>query len=196
MQENSPKKITIPDSVKTIERHAFSYCTSLEEVIIPEGVETIGRGAFGGCESLRQIDVDINNGEYKSKDGNLYSKDGKVLIRYAPGKLEESFKILPCVETIGEDAFRDCESLKNIIIPGSENGNQLGGSFSGIIPQELAEIPSSYYSEADEQGTLVELYTILTNLFRMKSGHSRSISAPSSIFPTDIRMKTSTTLCI
>lgn len=42
--------------------------------------------------------------------------------------------------------------------PGSGNGNQTSGSFSGIIPQELAEIPSSYYSEADEQGTLVELY--------------------------------------
>ena len=42
--------------------------------------------------------------------------------------------------------------------PGSGNGNQTSGSFSGIIPQELAEIPSSYYNEADEQGTLVELY--------------------------------------
>ena len=42
--------------------------------------------------------------------------------------------------------------------PGGENGNQTGGSFSGMIPQELAEIPSSYYNEADEQGTLVELY--------------------------------------
>lgn len=42
--------------------------------------------------------------------------------------------------------------------PSGGNGNQTSGSFSGIIPQELAEIPSSYYNEADEQGTLVELY--------------------------------------
>ncbi len=145
MQENSPKKITIPDSVKTIERHAFSYCTSLEEVIIPEGVETIGRGAFGGCESLRQIDVDINNGEYKSKDGNLYSKDGKVLIRYAQGKLEESFKILPCVETIGEDAFMDCESLKRVTIPGSVKRIE-SGAFRGCNLLRIV-----YYGGTQEQ---------------------------------------------
>ena len=115
----SLKSIIIPGPVKVIDRAAFFNCKSLEEVIIAEGVETIREDAFRDCESLRQIDVDINNGKYKSIDGNLYSKDGKVLIRYAPGKREESFKILPCVETLGSDAFYDCKSLKRVPIPGS-----------------------------------------------------------------------------
>ena len=36
-------------------------------------------------------------------------------------------------------------------------GRSISGGGSAQIPQELAEIPSDYYSEADEQGTLVEL---------------------------------------
>lgn len=40
---------------------------------------------------------------------------------------------------------------------GGGNGED-GVQSGGVIPQELSEIPSEYYSEADEQGTLVELY--------------------------------------
>lgn len=40
---------TIPNSVTTIERGAFSYCDSLTNINIPNSVTTIGNQAFYGC---------------------------------------------------------------------------------------------------------------------------------------------------
>ncbi|MBD9247132.1 MAG: hypothetical protein EGQ52_06570 [Prevotella sp.] len=40
---------TIPNSVTTIERGAFSYCDSLTNINIPNSVTTIGNQAFTGC---------------------------------------------------------------------------------------------------------------------------------------------------
>ena len=43
-------------------------------------------------------------------------------------------------------------------MPGGCSGAGSGQSGGGTIPQQLAEIPAGYYSAAEEQGTLVELY--------------------------------------
>ena len=80
---------------------AFDGCRSLSNIIIPASVKVIDRSAFDHCDLLSKIVVDESNDEYKSIDGNLYSKDGKELIRYAPGKQEAAFN----VETIAEFAF-------------------------------------------------------------------------------------------
>ncbi len=50
-----------------------------------------------------------------------------------------------------------------------ETGEPPNGGFAQI-PQELAEIPSDYYSEADEQGTLVELHYDTYESFSYEEG--------------------------
>lgn len=49
--------ITIPEGVTTIEKWAFSGCSSLKSIKIPNSVTTIGDGAFRGCSSLQSIDI-------------------------------------------------------------------------------------------------------------------------------------------
>ena len=56
---------------------------------------------------------------YQTIDGNLYSKDGKTLLRYDPGNDSTSFVVPDFVESIGEYAFCACDSLESIIIPES-----------------------------------------------------------------------------
>ena len=51
--ENSNlESITIPDSVKTIGKKAFSSCTNLKTVTIGNGVKSIKHNAFENCNSL------------------------------------------------------------------------------------------------------------------------------------------------
>ena len=52
-----PTVIELPDTVETIEDHAFYSCKTLEEIILPEKLETINSDAFYSCEALRSIEL-------------------------------------------------------------------------------------------------------------------------------------------
>ena len=49
------EKVTIPDSVISIQRDAFAYCTKLKTIIIGEGAENIGQGIIYGCNAIESI---------------------------------------------------------------------------------------------------------------------------------------------
>ena len=51
------KKVVIPQNVKKIDRYVFKDCSALEEVILPEGITLISEEAFAGCNSLSFIRI-------------------------------------------------------------------------------------------------------------------------------------------
>ncbi|MBQ8414882.1 MAG: leucine-rich repeat protein, partial [Clostridia bacterium] len=108
--------IVIGDSVTSIGNFAFSGCTSLVSIVIGESLTSIGYSAFSSCTGLSTITVDENNTVYKSINGNLYSKDGKALIKYSCGKTDTEFVIPNIVTLIDHSAFRGCDSLTSIVI--------------------------------------------------------------------------------
>ena len=55
------KEFNVPETVTHIERYAFAFCNSLEEVRIPNGVTEIGEGAFYMCTSLQKVDIKANS---------------------------------------------------------------------------------------------------------------------------------------
>lgn len=71
--------IIIPDSVTSIGGRAFRYCKSLTSVTIGKNVNSIGEGAFWDCPNLTNIEVSVDNPKYKSIDGKLYTKHGKLV---------------------------------------------------------------------------------------------------------------------
>ncbi|MBQ6946222.1 MAG: leucine-rich repeat protein [Ruminococcus sp.] len=59
-EKNSIKEYTIPDSVKTINGTAFSFCQNLEEITIPDSVTRIGSSAFHYCKNLSVVNLSKN----------------------------------------------------------------------------------------------------------------------------------------
>ena len=111
--------ITIPDNAESIGDNAFWNCDKLTSITIPDSVTSIGDNAFTCCYSLTSITVDSNNAKYSDIDGILFNKDKTNLICYPEGKKDTSYVIPDSVESIGYEAFYDCDNLTSITIPDS-----------------------------------------------------------------------------
>ena len=99
--------------VTTIDPVAFSSCLSLKRITIPESVIAMN-STFSGCKNLEKITVAEGNGAYQSIDGNLYTKDGSVLLSYAKGKKATEFEVFEFVTEIAAGAFAECEALTSV----------------------------------------------------------------------------------
>ncbi len=106
------REIELPESLKTVGKYAFEYCVELEKIRIPASVTDIGFRAFGYTTKLYEFTVDENNPSYASIDGNLYTKDGKTLIKYAQGKPDENFFVPEGVEIIADEALNAYDAVK------------------------------------------------------------------------------------
>ncbi len=143
----SLKEISIPQTVKSIGNCAFTYCKNLEKVNW-EGkskLQKIGREAFAICNIKKMtlpasvkkigsagvsgthfIQVEKNNKNFKSKNGVLFSRDGKTLVCYPNKKKGGTYKIPKGVKTIGSYSFSSNDGwgddnlyLKKLIMPDS-----------------------------------------------------------------------------
>ena len=110
------KSVVIPESVTELGKWAFYECKSLEEVTISAGVKSIGARAFARCNVLNRIVVDDNNQYYCSKDGSLYTKDMKTLIKFS-GIGEKSFTVPEGVERIDDSSFSGNAEICSVVFP-------------------------------------------------------------------------------
>ncbi len=147
---NVIKKVVVGDEIKEIKNFAF-HNENIEEIEIGSGVKYISEDAFYACLNLKNITVSEDNKNYSSIDGNLYSKDGKTLIRYAPGKTETEFTVPDTVTQIAAKAFLTNQNVKKITLSG--NVTQIGeGTFFRCISleevelgQKITEIPTNTF---------------------------------------------------
>ena len=133
--------ITLPSAVTSYGTRAFYGCSKLTELTVGAAVVEIGDYAFDACGALTQITVMPGNALYRSIDGNLYSANGRVLIKYAVGKADTAFTVPWGVSTIGMNAFKS-STLQSITIPDSVT--EIGyGAFSSCASLQVLTLGNS-----------------------------------------------------
>lgn len=125
-----------------------SVAQTLLSVFSESGEMRISNSEFSSCSSIENITVDENRECYKFLNGNLYTKDGTTLIRYAIIEDNATFTMLEGVTCIGDLAFYGSLNLDSIIIP--ESVTCIGNiAFSGCSSITSITIPKSVTSIGD-----------------------------------------------
>ena len=128
--------VTIGDSVTTIGNYAFRDCYSLTSIVIPDSVTTIGYEAFSGCTSIQSATMPT------------------IAIGYVP---KNSLKtvVINGGDSIGDGAFRGCNSLTSIVIPdsvttiGDEAFYSCDSLTSIVIPDSVTTIGGGAFAYCD-----------------------------------------------
>ena len=112
--------IILSDNVRILGGNG-TLSTNLETLTIGKGLQSIEEGSFGygtGAGAyLRQITIADDNPYFKVVDNILYSKDGKILVKYPALREGTDFTIDSTVEKIWGYAFENTQKLKNVVIP-------------------------------------------------------------------------------
>ena len=113
--------IEIPESYKGKPvKELGNVWLNADELRIPATLEKITDGAFAdGNLDFAAIRVDPDNPSYCSVDGNLYTKDGKCLLRYHKRNRASAFTVPDTVTEIGRYAFRGSYRLEEVTLPES-----------------------------------------------------------------------------
>lgn len=163
--------VMIPSGVQRVGSGAFSECSGLKTVTIASSVQSIDLGAFYGCCGMTCYSVDDGNCEYKSVDGLLLTKDGKILIAGVNGDV-----VIPDgVTTIRARAFSDCIGLESVIIPSSVKDID-SGAFSGCSGLTEVVIPDGVTSIG------FSAFELCKGLTTLRIPSSASVSSPVSTF--------------
>ena len=98
--------VTIPNSVTSIGRYAFEWCSRLTSVTIGNSVTSIGDHAFYNCNRMTSVSI-----------GNSVTSIGNDAFLKCKGLT--SVTIPNSVTSIGDYAFRECSGLTSVTIPNS-----------------------------------------------------------------------------
>jgi len=111
--------ITLPSSVKYIEKNAFKDCKNLVAINFSSSTNRVDFMFVSGCKRLQAINVDNTTSiGFHSFDGIL-CKDGVTY--HCPDGYSGTVRIPANIKGIGQQSFRKCEQISEVIV-----GNGVG----------------------------------------------------------------------
>ena len=149
---NVKKKIQgcyrITDGTLLVASEAFYNCSILEGVSIPASVKYINKAAFNGCNNMSEILVDEDNAFYYSDCNCLILRDGNKLVRGC--KYGDISAKAVSIET---EAFSEYNEIEEIIIPngvkslGARAFSSCGGIKRVSIPKSVSYISKGAFDD-------------------------------------------------
>lgn len=136
-------EVQLPETLKSIDRIAFSGCKELNKLTIPSSVTSIGRQAFSYCSGL--TDVHISNLESWCKisfSDNPFSSAYHIFLN---GEEIKELVIPNSLSKISSYAFAGCSGLTSVTTPNSVTSID-GYAFSGCSGLTTVTISNSVTS--------------------------------------------------
>lgn len=95
---------------------AFSRANKIEKVIFPSSMQEINAKFFEQNSALTALEVAPENPRFRSRDGVIFSKDGKTLIaQLVAGR--EHMSLPAGIEIVGENALPSNKVLESLVVP-------------------------------------------------------------------------------
>lgn len=150
--------VIIPNSVTTIERRSFQYCTYLRYISLPNSMLNIEERAFGYCGLLR-IDIPANvvfideEAFAGCSDLALVNIEGNTTIgeRAFSGCGLTQVVIGEGIESISKDVFASCQRLVSVVLPKSLTQISSGAFY------DCRSLTDVYYGGSEENQKLIEI---------------------------------------
>ncbi len=129
-------EFVVPDGVEKISAECFNVIHGIQKVTIPASVTEIPEETFFSTFDLKEIIVDKENLNYKSEDGLLLTRDGKLLLAWPDGIAGKELTVPDGVERIGAHLFYGrTEGTYTVVLP---EGLKEIGTMS--LPYSIAEL--------------------------------------------------------
>jgi len=110
-------RIPMPDNLTTIGDNAFMGCNGLTELTLSECVSSIGDGIVNDCQNLSQINVEVGNSHFSSKDGVLYDSDYHELLIFPVNHENTEYNVVDGITSIAPYAFLNAKKLTTVNLP-------------------------------------------------------------------------------
>lgn len=147
--------LTLPSTVATVKREAFSYCTSLKTVNLSSSLTSISNSMFYGCSALTTV-----------TGGNALTEIGSSAFRGCISLA--SISIPDSVTCIRYSAFRDCASLKSLIIG---NGVTKIESYAFADCISLQKLVMSYGATVIDQSIVNSSNNVVVYVYKDSYGY-------------------------
>ncbi|MBQ9409611.1 MAG: leucine-rich repeat domain-containing protein [Clostridia bacterium] len=194
--DSEAEEIDIPSEFKgrpvtAISEYAFDgeYPVCVR-ITLPETIRRIDRNPFWFCRELEEVRVSPDNPCYASIDGVLFSKSDRRLVCFPAGHKAARYTVPDGVCAIGDMAFIYCGSLQEVVLPKSVT--EIGRSAfcyctnlgSITLPDTLTGIGANAFDGCSSLNS-VTLPDTLTSIGDYAFGGCSSLN--SVFIPSDVR---------
>lgn len=147
--------VIITEGVKEIEADAFCNEKNIKSISLPASLSTIGRHAFSDCDNLAEITVSPNSQHFITDEtGVLFSKDMTNLIFYPSALPNKKYTIPQTVTNIYSNAFCICPNLRELHLSPNLSGEFIHWFYCCDNLEKVTLPANSLNYYCDEQGLI------------------------------------------